>query len=247
MTVLAHAFGQRYDLPIPLWLFVLGGALVVIASFLLIVPRGAAAALAGDIEHVDAEVEEQRAAELDGSWVRGLRPVWGALSVLWLAFLIWCGLTGSEEVAENIVVTWLWLLVWIAVPLSVALIGDWTQPVNPYAFLSKIADAPRLRASLLGGPDAVRWPDWLGWWPAVVLFFLAGIGELVYNLDTTVPQEAAQILLAYAVFTLVMGFLFGREWLRRGEVLPCCSTPGGGSVTSASVRPAGAVLLAASS
>src|SRR4051794_18955537 len=228
MTVLAHAFGQRYDLPIPLWLFVLGGALVVIASFLLIVPRGAAAAVAGDTEHVDAQVEEQRAAALDGSWIRGPHPVWGALSVLWLAFLIWCGLTGSEEVAENLVVTWLWLLVWIAVPLSVALIGDWTQPVNPYAFLSKIADAPRLRAAVLGGPDAVRWPDWLGWWPAVVLFFLAAIGELVYNLDTTVPQEAAQILLPYAVFTLLMGFLFGREWLRRGGLLTAVFPTRGG-------------------
>ena len=139
MTVLAHAFGKRYDLPIPLWLFVLGGALVVIASFLLIVPRGASAAVAGDAQHVDAEVEEQRGAALDGAWIRGLHPVWGGLAVLWLAFMIWCGLIGSAEVAENIIVTWLWLLVWIAVPLTVALLGDWTQPVNPFAFLSKVA------------------------------------------------------------------------------------------------------------
>ena len=40
MRVLAHAFGPRYDLPIPLYLFVLGGALVVIASFLLVLPHG---------------------------------------------------------------------------------------------------------------------------------------------------------------------------------------------------------------
>jgi len=171
MRVLAHAFGQRYDLPIPLWLFVLGGALVVIASFLLIVPRGASAATAGDPGHVDAVEEEERATALDGSWVRGLHPVWGVASVVWLAFLIWCGLTGSQEVAENIVVTWFWLLVWIAVPLSVAVIGDWTQPVNPFAFLSKMADAPRVRASLLGSADPVRWPDWLGWWPAVALMW----------------------------------------------------------------------------
>src|SRR5437763_16045876 len=83
MTVLAHAFGQRYDLPIPLWLFVLGGALVVIASFLLIVPRGASA-VAGETEHVDAIEEEERATALDGSWIRPLRPVWGLLRVIWL-------------------------------------------------------------------------------------------------------------------------------------------------------------------
>ena len=34
---MAHAFGQRYDLPLPLWLFVAGGALTVIISFIIIV------------------------------------------------------------------------------------------------------------------------------------------------------------------------------------------------------------------
>lgn len=37
--ILAHAFGARYDLPIPLLLFVLGGAAVVVLSFLLVLPR----------------------------------------------------------------------------------------------------------------------------------------------------------------------------------------------------------------
>jgi hypothetical protein len=216
MEILAHAFGKRYDLPIPLWLFVIGGALVVIASFLLIAPRGRAHAVTETDAGSDAAAVEEPAG--DGAWIRGLHPVWGTLAVIWLAFLIWCGLVGSQEVAENIIITWLWLLVWIAVPLTVAIVGDWTQPVNPYAFLSKIADAPALRRAVLGSPDPVRWPDWLGWWPAVALFFLGACGELIYNLDTTVPQEAAEILLAYAVFTLLMGFLFGREWLRRGEM-----------------------------
>ena len=32
----AHAFGQRYDLPLPLWMFVTGGAAAVFLSFLVI-------------------------------------------------------------------------------------------------------------------------------------------------------------------------------------------------------------------
>ena len=210
MQILAHAFGKRYDLPIPLYLFVVGGVLVVIASFLLVVPRSG--------EHRQSESDETPEGSRDVVHVRGLHPIWGGLATVYLAFLIWCGLAGGQEVAENIIVTWLWLIVWIAIPLTVAVAGDWTQPVNPFAFLTKIADSDNLRRAALGSPEPVRWPDWLGWWPAVVLFFLAACGELIYNLDTTVPQTAAEILLAYGVFTLVMGFLFGEEWLRRGEV-----------------------------
>src|SRR5689334_15877478 len=39
---LADAFGARYDLRIPLTLFVVGGGLVVVLSFLLVVNRPAA-------------------------------------------------------------------------------------------------------------------------------------------------------------------------------------------------------------
>ena len=34
--VLAHGFGERYDLPLPLWLYVSGGGIVVFSSFLAI-------------------------------------------------------------------------------------------------------------------------------------------------------------------------------------------------------------------
>src|SRR5471032_1936347 len=32
IPMVAHAFGKRYDLPVPLWLFVFGGAAVVFLS-----------------------------------------------------------------------------------------------------------------------------------------------------------------------------------------------------------------------
>lgn len=40
---LAHAFGQRYELPLPLMYFVFDGAAVVLLSFLVVLPREAAA------------------------------------------------------------------------------------------------------------------------------------------------------------------------------------------------------------
>lgn len=205
MTVLAHAFGKRYDLPIPLYLFIIGGGLVVIVSFLIVLGRGGARG---------QQTDENFA---DGSYLRGRHPVWGTLAVVWLAFLCWSGFAGTQLIAENIITTWFWLIVWIAVPLTVALVGDWTQPVNPFAFLSKVCDSDRARQAILGSPEPVHWPEWLGWWPAAALFFAAACSELIFNLTTTIPHVVAAMLTGYAGLSMLCGLLFGREWLRRGE------------------------------
>src|SRR5690349_14010585 len=129
--VLAHAFGARYDLPIPLLLFVLGGAAVVVLSFLLVLPRAV------------AERDAEQPAP-DGAYQRDPSPVWGVITIVLLALLIVCGVAGSQEVPENLVPTAVWLILWIAVPLSVGVIGDWTQPVNPFRWVAVALDRPGL-------------------------------------------------------------------------------------------------------
>jgi hypothetical protein len=204
-TLLAHAFGQRYTLPLPLLLFVLGGAVAVGASFLVVLPRTVVARE----EHFDG----------DDVPLEPARPVWNALAVLVLVALIVCGVGGSQEVPENIVPTAFWLLAWIAVPLSCGLIGDWTRPVNPFRALARLADSDRARQTLFGDPQPVAWPAWVAWWPAAVTFaFLVG-GELVFNLTATLPRMIAYGLLTAALVSALMGLVFGAErWLNRGEM-----------------------------
>jgi hypothetical protein len=206
MLVLAHAFGERYDLPIPLSLFVLGGALVVVASFALVARR----------THAAGQPVESNSA--DGAHIGPLHPVAGWVSVVVLALLVWCGFAGTQEVSENLLPTVFWLVIWVATPLTVALLGDWTRPLNPFAFLSRLTDSESLRRSVLGGPEPVGWPSWLGWWPAAALFFAAACAELMFNLTTTVPHFIAGMLVGYAVLSALCGLLFGAEWLRRGEM-----------------------------
>lgn len=200
---LAHAFGQRYELPIPLLLFVLGGGAVVLVSFGLVSVRG---------PQPTRRVEPQPTVMTQPSGVAGL-----AATVL-VAALIYCGQFGSQAVAENVLPTFFWLLVWIGVPLTVGVLGDWTRPVNAFAFLGRSSDSPRLRKALLGSPEPLPWPSALGWWPAVALFFCMACGELVFNLDATVPANIALALLMYAATSAFAGCLFGTAWLERGEV-----------------------------
>lgn len=202
---LAHAFGKRYDLPIPLVLFVIGGALVVVLSFLLVLGRDAGTA--GPDDHVADRPGQHRPAS-----------GWGILAVLVTTAFAWIGLTGSQSIAENILPTAFWLLTWIAVPLSCGVLGDWTRSVNPFAALARGTDNIALRKAVLARGTPLAWPAGLGWWPAVGLYFLLSCGELIYNLTATLPHVIATGFIAYAMLNLLAGLLFGDAWLVHGEV-----------------------------
>jgi len=200
--VLAHAFGTRYELPIPLYLFALGGAFVVLLSFVLVLRTPG-----GRVAEVTAG---------DAVPLRRFHPVLGPLSIVVMLLVAVVGLTGSQTVPENIAPETFWVLTWIGVPLSCGILGDWTRPVNPFANLARLATAPGVRKAVLARTDPLAWRA--GWWPAVGLFVLLVLGELVFNLRTTVPAFVGGSLLTYAVLCLFLGMLFGDGFLARGEV-----------------------------
>jgi hypothetical protein len=203
--LLAHAFGKRYELPIPLVYFVLGAALVVFLSFLVVLPRRVSAAT--------IETGEEHSAPLQRGWAAP------AAGVALLGGLIAAGIAGSQAIAENILPTVLWLVVWIAVPLSCGVLGDWTRPLNPFAALARLGDQLALRRLLFGSARPVTWPAWLGWWPATLAFFATACGELVFNQTATLPRVTAWGLLGWAVLSLVAGLFFGAPaWIARGEL-----------------------------
>jgi hypothetical protein len=202
--LLAHAFGQRFELPLPLSLFVLAGAGVVLLSFFLVLGR---------------KVKPSPTVTLsDNPPVKRLQPLPAALSLLGLIGVIAAGFYGSQEVPENILPTLFWVIIWVGVALSCGIIGDWTQPLNPFAVLAKMADNAKLRRVMLARTDPIAWPHWLGWWPAVVLFYLVVAGELIFNITLTVPANMALALLTYALISATSGLIFGGIWLQRGEI-----------------------------
>ena len=203
---LAHSFGERYDLPIPLLLFVLGGALTVLLSFAVVLRRG-----------VQTQGQERPAPDTTAP-ARDYGPASTAVSAALLVLLIWVGLSGVQEVSDNLLPTVFWLLVWIALPLLCGFVGDFTRLGNPFAALGQLGDRPRLRRLLIARDEPILWPPGLAWWPAVGLFVLLACGELVFNLTATVPHVIATGLLIYAFVNVFAGVLFGPAWLAHGEV-----------------------------
>ena len=207
LPILAHAFGKRYDLPVPLWLFVVGGGAVVLLSFLLVLPTPVRPLTTAGTQLGDSMRPLRRA------------PVRRVIAWIVIVAAAVIGWTGSQTIAENILPTLFWLLIWIAVPITCGLIGDWTRPVNPFAAVAKLADRDTLRHTLLGTNRRFGWPRRLDYWPAAALFFVVACGELVYNGTATVPAATATAIAAYLVLNLLMGLLVGAEaWTSRGEL-----------------------------
>lgn len=189
-----HAFGARYDLPAPLYLFLVGAGAVVFLSFLLVLQR--------PVLRVQPSGDDLPPVPRTPSW-----PGW-LLVLLGLA-MIYGGLYGAQSTPDNVIVTAFWLVFWIAVPISVAVVGNYWPYISPLNVVAR----------LIGRRARLAWPQSWGYWPATILFFLFACGELVFNGVTTTPAGAAQVLLAYGLFNAIMAALFGAEtWLRRGEV-----------------------------
>jgi hypothetical protein len=204
--LITHAFGERYDSPVPLWMFVLGGAFVVLLSFALVYPRSVRAS--GD----------PTAAAIEPFPVATPAPVRGVLAVVVLGLLITTGLVGSQDVPENLLPTAFWLVAWVAMPLLVGLVGDFTPSLNPFAALARAADRPGLRRLVINRP-ALAWPRRLGFWGFVALYLLVVVGELIANRTATLPRVTAVGLLAYALVCAVGGLVFGAgPWNARAEL-----------------------------
>jgi hypothetical protein len=193
---LAHAFGERVELPIPVIAFILGGAAVVAASFVVVLPT-----------RVHGTADEGP----DTTHVRPVTAVAGVVGLLIVAGLCWAGLAGTQELAENIVPTAFWVYIWVILPLLVGLLGDFTSGSNPFGFLAQLGERASRRK--------LAWPERLGWWPAVVLLAAGTIAELIFNQATTLPRFIAWMLIGYAGYCLVMGAAFGAAPFRaRGEL-----------------------------
>jgi hypothetical protein len=139
--------------------------------------------------------------------------------VLVLALLVLAGLLGSQEVPENILPTAFWLVAWVALPLAVGVVGDFTGPVNPFAAIARAAGSARLRRLVLGREEPLAWSPRRAWWISAAVFSLVVVGELVVNDVATLPRVTAVALVAYALVCAAGGVAVGADaWNTRAEM-----------------------------
>ncbi|MGH3145212.1 MAG: hypothetical protein ACRDTR_05360 [Rubrobacter sp.] len=212
---LAHGFGQTYDLPIPLWLYLFGAGAAVLVSFVpvsLLVEGGTQDPLR--YPRFDLfRIGFLRSALNNRALLFCVR----LLSVALLQLVIAAGLFGEQDAGLNIVPTFAWVLWWVGFSFFVAFVGNVWPLVNPWKILFEWAESlsRRLGANLQPGES---YPKSWGVWPAVFLYAAFIWVENVFSGSAT-PVYIAVLAVNYSVLTWGGMVVYGKEtWLRNGEV-----------------------------
>ena len=194
--VYAHGFGERYNLPLPLNMFMIGAAATVAASFVVI---GL---------FVNKQPGEFRYPTLNLLAVPALGAVlrskvftcaFKLLGVAVFLLLIATSLFGVNKPVENLSPTFVWIIWWVGMGYICALLGNFWMLVNPWRTMFDWVEG------FVGGDGEedeglIDYPESLGVWPAVILFFIFAWLENVYN-GAQAPFKLGLFILVYSAIT----------------------------------------------
>jgi len=214
-VLLAHGFGERYDLPVPLDLYLLAAALTVLFSFVIIAIFIKGERLAYNYPSVGIINSPNLA-----YWLAfGFTQLIKLFAIGMLMLIIISGIYGQQNPYENIAPTAVWVIWWVGFSYIAGLLGNLWAVVNPWSSLfvwveklwSQVFVSKRFGLHL-------SWPEKLESWPAVVLFSWFIWAELVWPKSDS-PLDLAQIILIYSGITWLGMWFYGRhQWLKNAEV-----------------------------
>src|SRR5262249_20819449 len=210
----AHGFGQRYDLPVPLWLYLIGAASAVVFSFLVI----------GLFVRSTPGFHDYPRWNVLRWWLGRLLAhsvtllCYKLLSVGLFVLVVVAGVFGSPDPGANFTPLFVWVIWWVGLAYVSALAGNLWALVNPWKVLFAWAEAlyrrlhPKKELSF-----QLPYPQKLGAWPGFLLCLIFVWTELVFK-GRMIPANIALMVLGYSLITWLGMLLFGRErWLQQGE------------------------------
>src|ERR1700682_6568585 len=185
--IFLHGFGQRYDLPISLALYLYAAAGVVVISFVLVV------LFSGDQVGAKALRYPRRRMPALAFIARSSWPriVGGSIGVAGLAAIVTTGLFGSTDPLKNPAEYLTWIYFWAVLVILSGRVGNLWYLLNPWAAIY----------DLVTRAFPVR-PVWklpnVGVWPATVAYFAFACLELTSGMANR-PWLVSPVGLAFSV------------------------------------------------
>lgn len=207
----AHSFGALYNLPVPFWMYLYGGAAAIVASFIIVGLFVNPNKVNKLIDYPTLYLERITSlAKKAGHW---LPTTLRTFSVFLLGLTVLTGLFGTEIPTFNFSMTFFWVFVVLFLTYLAALLGNFWQAINPWKVLVEWGE--RLMDGKLTG--IFKYPKALAYYPALVIYLLFIRAELFGGGGT--PFGLANLLTQYTSVTVLAVLLFGKDaWFRYGEL-----------------------------
>jgi hypothetical protein len=197
----AHGIVGRADLPIPVWLFSWTAAIVLVVSFVALSTLWRSPQL--------QQLHVRRLCKLP----RPLEWLASLAGIGLFALVVYSGLAGAQVAQANFSVTFIYVVFWVGTPVASVLLGDVFRAFSPWRTCARVLRAfvRLLRRDGTGGPP-LRYPAWLGMWPAIAGLVGFAWLELVY-VERDRPSTLAALALGYFLVMVAGMALFGvEEW-----------------------------------
>jgi hypothetical protein len=206
----AHGLGAVKDLPVPLWLFYYGGAIVLVLSF-------AALGVLWRKPRLESQLDGRPLPEPLQRFLLSpsLRIAAGTVSLaLFFVVLAACFL-GEQDARVNLGPTFIWVIFWLGLVPLVVLLGNVWRVLSPWRAAADAMTWVTERGGQRWSPTP--YPERFGRWPAAFLLLFFTAFELAYDS----PSDPATLGFAAFIYSAVTWFgmyAFGREeWSRRGD------------------------------
>ena len=190
----AHAFDERYDLPIPLSFFIWGAVLTVASTYLLSILF-----VRGDDSSQSFIAEPKHSPRFLFSISPRLQSFIKLVVVFGLGLLIALAFFGPDNPLMNITPHFVWVNWWIGVPLLFAIFGPVVRCIDPLAAIGSLQKNGSSPYAARFTPHAL---EHLGRWPAVVGLLCWCWIEVVYP-NAALPHYLGVLTIIW----LVSGFL----------------------------------------
>lgn len=205
--VFAHSFGKLYNLPVPFWMYLYGGAAALFVSFLVI---GYFFNKKSATLHYPT-YNLSKLAFFKSVTQKEFLAFLKILSVAFLLFTILTGLVGEDSAYVNFNMTFFWIFFVLAFAYLTALIGNIFAIINPWRIITEWAE--KLSGEKFKG--TIVYPKGWGYFPALLFYFLFIWIELF---GQTTPFKLSFLLIQYTILNFMGVFLIGKDnWFRYCE------------------------------
>ena len=213
-VVLAHGFGDRYDLPVPLSFYMIGAGMTVILSFFAFGYFFRRKPAQTTNNRFRLEIQFTGQGQLYRLFIASIK----LLSVFLFILCILTGFYGSQAATDNLTPTMVWIIFWAFMCTTSALIGNLWPIVNPWLIIfswsSTIYQRLTNRSAL---QPRHNYPTKLMFWPAVLFLIAFSWIEIIYP-NSSVPKNLSVFILTYSVITWAGMWYFGKNtWSNYGE------------------------------